>query len=199
VPARFALELSETGESWRAYEPTSAEVVVAAPRLAAYYNEPHNRAMLAHASELSVDDVIEHYRGLVARGGRPFLLEHAGALVGDADVRHIEDGRGEAAILVGERSVQGRGLGTRFGVMLHAFAFRQLALARLYVSVLPANHPSLRLFEKLGYERDDTPAARRYADEPDDLTLSLTAARFAALHGARAALVSVTRRAPPSG
>jgi RimJ/RimL family protein N-acetyltransferase len=194
VTGRFQLELEDGGDHLVGREPTRAEVVAAAPRLAAFYNEPHNQAMLAHEDALSVRDVVAHYRGLGADGARAFLLELDGLLVGDGDLRHVEDDRAEVAILIGERSIQGKGLGTRFGVMLHTFAFRTLALGRLYASILPANAASLRLFAKLGYERDDTPAARRYIDEPDDLTLSLTPERFELLHGALAARVMVTER-----
>jgi len=195
VSARFAIEL-EDGARLRALEPTRAEVAAAAPRLAGYYNEPYNRAMLSHTEDLSARDVVAHYRDLSAEGGRPFLLEYEGALVGDGDLRRVERGRAEAAILVGERSVQGKGLGTRFGVMLHAFAFRSLGMERVYASIIPANAPSLRLFEKLGYERDVSRAARRYADEPSDVTLSLTPARFDELHGALAERVRFVARPP---
>jgi RimJ/RimL family protein N-acetyltransferase len=196
VATRFIVELADGGDRLVGREPTRAEVVGAAPRLAAFYNEPHNQAMLAHEDALSVKDVVAHYRGLAAEGARAFLLEVDGRLVGDGDLRRLEPDRAEVAILIGERAVQGKGLGTRFGVMLHAFAFRTLALRRLYASIIPANAASLRLFAKLGYERDDTPAARRYIDEPDDVTLSLTAERFEGLHGALAARVVVTARAP---
>jgi RimJ/RimL family protein N-acetyltransferase len=200
VSARFAIELAGGGERLRACEPTRAQVAAAAPRLASFYNEPHNRAMLSHAAELTVADVVAHYRRLAGDGARAFLLELDGQLVGDADIRNIDRGRGEVAILVGERAAQGRGLGTRFGVMLHAFAFRALGLKRLYASIIPANAASLRLFEKLGYDRDDSPPARRTADAPDDVTLSLAAERFEGLHGALAADARIAprpRRAPP--
>jgi ribosomal-protein-alanine N-acetyltransferase len=194
VSARFVIELEDGGDRLRAREPTRADVAAAAPRLAAFYNEPHNRAMLSHTEDLSAADVVAHYRGISGDGGRAFLLELDGLLVGDADLRHIERGHAEVAILVGERSVQGRGLGTRFGVMVHAFAFRALGLRRLYASIIPANTPSLRLFEKLGYERDDAPTARRHIDEPDDVTLSLARDRFDQLHGALAAQVRIGPR-----
>jgi RimJ/RimL family protein N-acetyltransferase len=191
---RFAVELEDAAERLRAYEPTRAEVAAAGSRLVSFYNEPHHRAMLAHTQDLSLRDVVAHYRTLAAEGDRPFLLECNGALVGDADLRHVERDRAEAAILIGDRSVQGRGLGTRFGVMLHAFAFGTLGLERVYATIIPANAASLRLFEKLGYARDDGPEARQYVDEADDVALSLARARFEELHGALAARVRVTRR-----
>ena len=197
--ARFVIELDDGGARLRAYEPTCAEVAAAAPRLAGFYNEPYNRAMLSHVEDLSARDVVAHYRDLAAEGGKPFLLDDDGRLVGDADLRRIENGRAEAAILIGDRAVQGRGLGTRFGVMLNAFAFRSLRLGRVYASIIPENAASLRLFAKLGYERDDSRLARRYADEPSDVTLSLSPARFDELHGPLAARVRVETRTRSGG
>jgi len=190
---RFALELDD-GDRLRAVEPTRPEIAKAAPRLASFYNDPHNRQMLAHEEDLSAPDVVAHYGALQDEGAHAFFLELDGRLVGDADLRHIDRGRAELAILVGDRAVQGRGLGTRFGVMVHAFAFRALGLRRVYASIIPANAPSLRLFEKLGYERDDSPEARRTIDAPDDVTLSLAAERFHALHTALVAAVTIAPR-----
>jgi RimJ/RimL family protein N-acetyltransferase len=187
------LELDD-GDRLRAVEPTRAEIAGAAGRLASFYNDPHNRAMLAHDEDLSARDVVAHYGALARERARAFFLELDGRLVGDADLRNVNRQRAEAAILVGDRSMQGRGLGTRFGVMLHAFAFATLKLRRTYASIIPANVGSLRLFEKLGYRPDATRLARRFADEPSDVTLSLDAARFQELHGSLAARVLVTRR-----
>jgi RimJ/RimL family protein N-acetyltransferase len=194
VPPRFLIELEDGGFRLGAHEPTRAEIAKHAAALASFYNEPHNRAMLAHAAELSASDVIEHYAGLAAEDARAFLLTVDGRLVGDADLRNVEGDHAEAAILIGDRSVQGKGLGTRFGVMLHAFAFRTLGLGRTYASIIPANTGSLRLFAKLGYERDDTPEARRHIDEPSDVTLSVAAPGFEALHGELAARVRITEQ-----
>jgi RimJ/RimL family protein N-acetyltransferase len=62
--------------------------------------------------------------------------------------------------------------------MIHAFGFRELGLATIYASVVPHNTASRRVFEKLGYIVDDSPAAREYADEPGDVTLALSRATF---------------------
>lgn len=198
MSARFAIELVDGGGRLRAIEPTPSEVAVAAPQLAAFYNNPHNRAMLSHAQDLSPAEVAAHYRALAVAGARPFLLELDGRLVGDADLRHIARGHAEFAILVGDRAVQGRGLGTRFATMVHAFAFRILGLRRLHASIIPANTASLRLFATLGYRRDDTPIGRRYADEPADVTLSLPSDAFDRARPAIASQVVITpRRAAP--
>jgi RimJ/RimL family protein N-acetyltransferase len=202
----WAVEHRSNGERLLAIEPTDEELAAAAPALAAFYDDPHNRRMLANTIALTPADVITSYDELRASGGRPFLLFAGAHLVGDGDLRHLDaavageddDPRkkktGELAILVGERTSQGRGLGTRFAVMLHAFAFRVLDLAQIYASILPANAVSLRLFARLGYLPDDSPAARAFADEPGDVTLAVTRARFEATAAATLANVRLYPR-----
>ena len=140
---------------------------------------------MAHEADLSVDDVVSSYDGLLADGARPFFLLRGGLgggfdelLVGDADVRHVAGETGEFAIMIGNRTLQGRGLGWRFAVMVHVFAFWRLGLRRMYVSIIPDNVASRSLFEKLGYERDDRPQARLYVDDQTDVTMSLDRERF---------------------
>ena len=175
---RWVIEWQTPDGLLRAREPWAAEVVACAGQLAGYYNQPRNRAMLTNTTALSRADVAAHYRTLEQAGGRPFLLDCDGELVGDADFRHVTNSDAEMAILIGDRSRQGQGLGGRFGLMLHAFAFEVMHLQRLYAAIIPGNHASLRLFEKLGHEVDSSPAARRYADEPSDVTTSVGRHRF---------------------
>jgi RimJ/RimL family protein N-acetyltransferase len=119
---------------------------------------------------------------VASEGGRAFLLLRDGALAGDGAFRGIADHAAEMSIMIGARDAQGRGLGTRFATMLHAFAFRVLDLHRVYVAIVPANAASRRLFEKLGYRVDDSPAARDYADEETDVTMSVDRSTFEAAH-----------------
>jgi len=173
-----------------------AEVDAAAGQLAAWYNEEHNRAMMSNTVEMDTADVREHFATVGQEGGHTFLLYFDGRLLGDADLRHVDPQArtGEFAILIGERSVQGRGLGTRFALILHALAFEKLGLDRIYVSIIPANSGSLRLFEKLGYQRDDSPAARAYIDEDDDVTMSFGRDEFLRRHGDNARQLSMDKR-----
>jgi RimJ/RimL family protein N-acetyltransferase len=170
----WAVEWRQGGELLAAIEPTVEELRRAAPALAAFYNDDHNRRMMAHADEPHTpEDVVAYYEELRVEEGRPFLLYLDGVLMGDADFRNLEGDIAEFAIMIGGRAAQGRGLGTRFGRMLHAFGFGTLGLARIYISVIPANTASRRLFEKLGYQIDDSPQAREFVDEPSDITMSL--------------------------
>jgi RimJ/RimL family protein N-acetyltransferase len=161
-------------------EPTAAEVTAVAPRLTAFYNEPHNKRLLANTLDLTAQDVSDFYRQVRADGGHTLLLWRDGVLMGDADFRRVDAAAGTAefAILIGERAAQGQGMGTRFATMAHALIFATLPLARVYVSIVAGNAASLRLFQKLGYQRDDSPQARAGADDATDVTLSVTRAAF---------------------
>jgi RimJ/RimL family protein N-acetyltransferase len=114
------------------------------------------------------------------------LLYADGALAGDADLRGIDHGAAEFAFLIGRPGAQGKGLGTRFAIMVHAFGFAPpplgLGLERIYASVVPANAASLRVFAKLGYTEDQRASARRWADAPDDVVLGIDRATFVARH-----------------
>jgi RimJ/RimL family protein N-acetyltransferase len=179
---RLVVEWRTLDDHLRAYEPTREETARWAPTLSAFYNDDYNRSMMANTVAMSADDVVEHFESLRHAGTKAFLLERNGELLGDADLRRITARSAEFAILVGQRPEQGKGIGTRFALMLHALAFRGLGLERIVVSIIPANLPSQRLFAKLGYQNDDSPAARATIDHPSDLTLSLGRAEFETAH-----------------
>ena len=178
----WAVEWNQGGETLLAIEPDESELHRAAPDLAGFYSDDHNRRMMAHENEeFTAAEVVTYFEELRADGGRPFLLFLNGTLMGDADFRNIdlEDATGEFAIMIGGRATQGRGLGTRYGRMLHAFGFETLGLERIYITVIPANSASRRLFEKLGYQIDNSPGARDFIDEESDVTMSLARTGFA--------------------
>jgi RimJ/RimL family protein N-acetyltransferase len=172
------------GHRLRAFEPTREEIAHLAPALAGFYNDDYNRSMMANTVVMTDGEVVEHFEGLRRQGGRPFLLERYGELLGDADLRHITAQTAEFAILIGQRAEQGKGIGTRFAILLHALAFHGLGLERIFVSIIPANQPSQRLFAKMGYTADESAVARAFADDPTDITMSLGRATFEAAHAA---------------
>jgi len=192
VQQAFQIEWSSSGGQLRALEPSPEEVAAHAGTLAVAYNDPRNASLLGHTSALFEPDVVEHYEHLHGQGARPFLLFRDGVLAGDADLRGIADGAAEFAFLIAAPDAQGRGLGTRFAVMVHAFAFTQLGLDRIYASVVPVNVASRRVFEKLGYVPDDS-AAAVYGDE-GDLVLAVDRASFERRHAAAMAEIQIARR-----
>ena len=175
--------VTDAGEL-RLVEPVVAEVVAHATQLAAAYNEPENARLMGHDELLTPEDVVEHYRAVIEDGGRPFFLYLDGALIGDADLRGMRNGAAEFAFLIASRDRQGKGLGTKLALMVHAAAFTVLGLRRVYASVDPTNPASRRALEKLGYHATDTEEARSFADEPGDVMLLLEREPFLRLHAA---------------
>jgi RimJ/RimL family protein N-acetyltransferase len=163
----------------RVVEPSPADVRLRAADLAAAYNDVHNRAMMANTITFDRADVVSHYAAMAGEGARQFFLHDHETFVGDADFRNFDRGEGEFAILIAARQEQGKGFGTRFARLLHALAFRALGLERVYVTILPQNVASQRLFRRLGYELDATPAARARVDHELDLSMSITRDAFA--------------------
>jgi RimJ/RimL family protein N-acetyltransferase len=174
-----------------AVEPQVEELAKHAAALAAAYNDPHNAPLLGHTEAMTEDDVIDHYASVADDGGHNFLVLRDGALVADADLRHVGGGAAELAFMVAAVTAQGQGLGTRIAMMIHAFGFGRLGLDRIYVSIVPGNAASRRVFDKLGYAIDETPAARAYADEPGDITMVVERAAFERSHAAQMAGIHI--------
>jgi RimJ/RimL family protein N-acetyltransferase len=182
---RYVVEWSTGGFELCLIEPTIEEVRLHAAALAQDYNEPRNRALMTNEHDFTGKDVVDQFASMQAEGGRPFLLFDEHDLVGDCDLRHIDGASAELAIMVGPRAAQGKGLGTRFSIMLMALAFDRLGLTTIYASVRPENTGSLRMFDKLGYRVDTSPEARRFAEAEDDVCLSMDAQTFSAKHTER--------------
>jgi RimJ/RimL family protein N-acetyltransferase len=191
---RFCVEHPSPAGLLRAVEPTSAEVQAAASQLAEYYNDAHNSAMMAHEERMSREDVIAFFEEAAAREGRCFFLYLDDVLVGDADFRDIDSGCAEFAIMIGDRSLQGKGLGKKFAIMLHELAFGELGLDRIYATFVPANFVSMSMFEKLGYERDDSPTSRSFTDDESDISMSVDRSAFDPTSKALVDLMHVSTR-----
>jgi RimJ/RimL family protein N-acetyltransferase len=177
-----------------AFEPRADEVVQHAAQLAAAYNDPHNAPLLGHSEDVDQDDVVDHYADVAEAGGHNFLVFLDGALVADGDLRNVGGGAAEFAFMVASPGAQGKGLGTRVALMIHAFGFGRLGLDRIYASIVPHNTASRRVFEKLGYRVDDSAAARAYADEPGDVTMVIDRAAFEAAHAVAMAEIELAVR-----
>jgi RimJ/RimL family protein N-acetyltransferase len=191
---RFAIDWSTAAGELAALEPTLAEVAARAALLAAGYNEPRNAELMGHGDPIGELEVVDHYEAMLREGNRMFLLYRANQLVGDADLRGIANGTAEFAFMIAVPAEQGKGMGTAFALMLHAFAFEHLDLSRVYASVVPHNVASRRVFEKLGYVEDAGPEARAYADEPGDVTLAIDRDTFVQRHLAALRDIRISRR-----
>lgn len=193
-PPRYRITWSTPAGELLAVEPDPEDLERHATALAAAYNDPHNAPLLGHTEPMTEDDVIAHYASVSDDGGYNFLVFRDGALVADADLRHVAGAAAEFAFLVAAVTAQGQGLGTRVATMIHAFAFAQLRLDRVYASIVPGNAASRRVFDKLGYAIDASPAARAYADEPGDLTMVVERPAFERSYATQMAEIRIAMR-----
>jgi RimJ/RimL family protein N-acetyltransferase len=181
--AGVTLTYARNGLSFVATEVDDATLQQHARRLRDWYNAAENASMMGGATDTEDTDVLDFVRDLRASGGHWFLLFVDGAPVGDMDLRSVTERSAEFAIMVGDTARKGQGLGATFATMLHVFAFRDLALERIYVQPKRENVRVQRLERSLGYEPDDSPEARSHADDGDDVvTMSIAADVFRGKH-----------------
>jgi RimJ/RimL family protein N-acetyltransferase len=192
--SRYRISWSTPAGQLLAIEPWRDEIARCAGALADAYNDPRNAPLLGHTEPSSPLDVIAHYDRLARHGGHGFLVLRDGALIGDADLRGVADDVAEFAFLIAAVAEQGKGLGTRLATMIHAFAFAELGLGRVYASIVPRNTASRRVFEKLGYAIDTGPVARGFADDPDDVTMVIDRASFERSHALAMAEIEISMR-----
>jgi RimJ/RimL family protein N-acetyltransferase len=176
--ARYRIEWQTPLGRLSALEPTPAELAAHAAELALAYNDPVNAPLLGHTEEYSPEDVIESYTELEREGGHFFFAYRDSVLIGDADLRSFRDGSAELAFMIGAPPKQGKGLGTRFATLVVHFGFMTLGLERIYASIVPGNVASRRVFEKLGFRIDDSPAAREFAEGASDIVMLIDRAAF---------------------
>ena len=148
--------------------------------LTSFYNEPHNSALIRNTIHFTPEDVQDVWREILAEPGRSFLLYRDGVVVGDAAFRNIAAGGGELGLLIGPRELQGKGLGRRFLGMLLSLGFGELALERVYASIVKENTASLRLFARAGFVVDESEEGRAHAEGPDEVCMVLPAPQFRA-------------------
>ncbi len=179
----------------RIAEPTPRELDEASRELSPFYNDPKNAALLGNTVRFTPAEVVQLWRDARKNGDRPFLFYRDDALVGDGDFRQRDGDAAEMAILIGPHSQQGLGLGRRFALMLLLVAFERLGLSRVYVAIRPENSGSIRLFERTGFVRDETPAGRAFAEADDDVCMVLPKGVLFARHADALSAIAVSARA----
>jgi len=117
------------------------------------------RWMFNGAFPNSVEAMEAYYQGVVS--GRTdivfaIILKEDERHVGNIGIHRIEPiaRSAEIGILIGERDVWGRGIGTEAIGLLAGHAFLRLNLNRLYAGAHEANAGCLRAFEKNGFRRE---------------------------------------------
>lgn len=177
-----------------AVEPTREEIRSSSEKLAAWYNEPANRRLMTSEETTLPGEIPGIYSARAGTGGRNFLIYLDNRLIGDADIRNKDSGNGKAefAIMIGEASDRGLGLGTKAAAAVHHFAFSMLKLKMLHLTVAGFNRGAVRSYEKLGYLETSFTGSGVLKEHPADILMSLEAENFYRLNpGVKTALISV--------
>lgn len=191
----YEITTDHRGSHLRLYTPNEQEVRRHADQLVHFYNDPHNSAMMDHATDHTAEEIIQWYADTDPDTIR-FLIEADGRLLGDADLRHIDYQRGTAeyAVMIGDRGTQGKGWGTQVSLMVTYFGFTELGLKTIYLTIIPANVAGRRCYEKVGYTLNNSAIAREYMDQPDDIVMSLDRSTFTARHGEHLPAINIRSR-----
>ena len=112
------------------------------------WTPPLSRAAFRHKYE---QRITEPEKDLVMLG-----IEFEGQLVGYVQLALIEDDerRAAAGVLVGEKSMWGRGIASTALRILLDYAFTVRNLERVYAEVYGFNQRSLRLMERVGFQKE---------------------------------------------
>jgi RimJ/RimL family protein N-acetyltransferase len=88
--------------------------------------------------------------------------------------------RGEMHLLIGQRDLHGRGIGTEATHLMLRHAFNDLNLHRVFLSVLAHNAAAIRVYEKSGFVREGVSRESAYkrGKYEDMIHMGILAAEF---------------------
>lgn len=109
---------------------------------------------------------------IVRPGGQVFFAVEDGVAIGTCSAIPQPDGSFELAKLAVTEGAQGRGLGRRLAQEVLAFAVAAGA-PRVTLSSSTRLGPALKLYESLGFAREEFPGPRPYADADVYMVLRL--------------------------
>ena len=127
--------------------------------LAALMDEPEiarwTRAPSPYRERDAIEWLATHSTLMRRRSELPLAIADAesGELIGSIGLRFPEEGRGEFGYLVAAPA-RGRGVTERALRLFARWAFAELAMERLEVLVQPANEASLKVAERVGFQRE---------------------------------------------
>ena len=102
-------------------------------------------------------DAIREFIVRVSGSDRPELavsIEAEGEYIGCGGLRNIDGESAELSIVIGERRFQGRGIAHEATMLLLRHAFDTLGLKTVWLMVRADNQRALKLFERLGFVRN---------------------------------------------
>lgn len=132
------------------------------PQLAAWRNDPELRARTRELRPLTDEDQARWFARISSPDTRDFMFGLVAvdgvedAFIGVVGLCHWvpRDRLAEVSFYIGPPEMRGRGYASKALRLLHAWGFNELGLERIYAETYAFNEPSLRLLERLGYQRE---------------------------------------------
>ncbi len=83
-------------------------------------------------------------------------IKESGKRIGTIGLNNLDflNQKAEYGILIGEDEAKGKGYGEEASIALLKYAFEELNLHRIYLRVFTVNSAAIRLYEKLGFEKE---------------------------------------------
>ena len=107
--------------------------------------------------------------------------------------------KGQFAILIGDKALWGRGLGTRVTQAVVSWAFAQLNLHKVSLHVLTNNERAIRIYEALGFRPEGILRDDQFRDGQflDLMLMAVFEDEWRALHGSTAVLETAKKPQDP--
>ena len=138
--------------------------------LVPWWRDPHVTQMLGEgfvpANIRAAADLIER----LYREGHDLLLgivlQHTGRLIGVTEIHHLDLHHRQASfgIVIGDRQEWGKGYGAEVTALLCEYVFSGLEMNRVWLHVDEHNERAIRVYEKVGFQREGLLRQDRYTD-----------------------------------
>ena len=158
-------------------------------RFVKWLNDPEVRRYLAMYMPLSQAEEEKWFeRQLEDQNSKVFAIEtEEGVHIGNVGLHNI-DWKNRKAILgifIGEKEYWGQGYGSDAIRALLGFAFREMNLHRVYLSVYDYNERAIRCYEKCGFRHEGRLRKARFSDGQyrDELMMGILRQEFEELNG----------------
>jgi len=158
-------------------------------RFVKWLNDPEVRRYLAMYMPLSQAEEEKWFeRQLEDQNSKVFAIEtEEGVHIGNVGLHNI-DWKNRKAILgifIGEKEYWGQGYGSDAIRALLGFAFREMSLHRVYLSVYDYNERAIRCYEKCGFRHEGRLRKAHFSDGRyhDELMVGILREEFEELNG----------------
>ncbi len=126
------------------------------PKKVEWINNPANNQFLHYDLPLRIDRTIEWFRNKDNSKRIDCIIEYNGIPVGLIGLLQIDkvNSKAEYYITIGENSFKRKGIATKATKAIIEYAFLELKLHKVYLTVDARNEHAIHLYEKVGFKRE---------------------------------------------